>query len=335
MDERKFPSILNSHSDLTHNPGESNRAESSHNILEDPEFVLYLNSHYDLTRDLGEGDGADSEAIVKLIRDGVSLSHRLQTVEDRRKLRMILRLWAARLVRRGFEYPDIDIDQPHRKPSEIRLRKPWFEEGQESNKSADSIDTKTAVWIEDRRIPVSDIAKIEREIPRLKIVFVVAHYIERPRGELQDTVEYNFDRGVRYRFVISASSYNEGLSGYFELFKSLATIVARERSGELTVEDLISIGRLDYEWGECPYLFYQYVDDNDKTQTVALRGDQKQEGIAEHYVLVEPHSAKTLLEAVLHAATFEEGQEVQLSTEELTFSTNVLPFPLREAINAK
>ena len=63
------------------------------------------------------------EAIHKLIQTGLQKSHKIGDIEDRQKLRYILRLWGSRLRSLGGEFPDIDVDHPSRRPDHILARR--------------------------------------------------------------------------------------------------------------------------------------------------------------------------------------------------------------------
>ncbi len=298
--------------------------------LNDPEqtdsasaFSGFLRRHEDLARDYAEGRGASSERMVELIKCGISASKNTPYLEERRRLRMLLRLWAARLCRRGFEYPEIDIDTPVRRPAQVLTKEvPRQDRATAIRKS--SLPEVAGIVEGMHQISVGDLSRLEGSIPDLKVVFVVSHYVERPRGDLQEAVELNFERGVKYRFLISPSSYREAGGAYFEIFRSLAAVVVKRHRSRVAVEEMVSIRSLAHEWSEYPFVFYQYGTSEKIKSTFALHGDQKQEGLAASYVPVDPVAARALLTAVLHSSPIDLG--AGLSESEVIGGAKVLDF---------
>jgi hypothetical protein len=240
---------------------------------------------------------------------------------------MLLRLWAARLVRRGFDYPDIDIDIPSRSPRTLRTRQEvdGADELEPLLEIPEALDYQTIRAIGSRKIPVDQLAEIERDIEDLRSVFVIAHYVERPRGSLEEAVERNFERGVTYNFLISQSAAPQALDGYYLLFESLAKIVSNRQGKSRDLERLISITPLAFEWGSYPYIFYQF-----ELQIVGLRGNQRQEGLAEFYSLVEQHDGAMLLRAAIASCS---AHDSSIQPQQVSDDPDVIPLPIRRAIN--
>lgn len=299
------------------------------------ETLQYLGQHDDMAREFAEGRDVSSERIVRFIAKGVTLSPHVDILEDRRRLRMILRLWAARLARRGHEYPDIDIDVPHRRPQSLRTKvEQEFPDGERSG-STDSVQH--SHFSEPRKspsvsIPVERLAEIERSIENLRSVFVVAHFVERPRGALEEAVEYNFERGVSYRFLVSQSTAADALEGYYLIFETLARIVARRIGTSPEISQAISIAPLGFEWGSYPYVFYEYSVPPEGVRVVGLRGDQRQEGLAESYTLVEAQDATMLLRAIL-AGSSSMAPVPYIVPTEADIRTDIIPISIRRAFN--
>mgnify|MGYP001569925785 CR=1 FL=1 len=149
------------------------------------------------------------------------------------------------------------------------------------------------------RLTVDGIAEIEKHLANLKRVIVLAHRIEKPLDDLSEAVEYNFQRGVRYLFLVSQSQADQEVQGYYQIFETLAKIVIYKTSAAKQIKDLVDIQQLPYDWDDYPYIFYQVEDATGASKTIAFRGDQLREGIADAYVRVEPTYAHTIARSVL------------------------------------
>jgi len=84
----------------------------------------------------------------------------------------------------------------------------------------------------------------------------------------------------------------------------MAKIVAARSERDIPVKDLVEIKRLPYDWPDYPYIFYQcWTDESpEKKTTVAFRGNQQREGIADSYEPVPARSAASIARAVLGGA---------------------------------
>jgi hypothetical protein len=149
-------------------------------------------------------------------------------------------------------------------------------------------------------IPVSDIGIIERDIVNLRTVMVVAHKVEPPTSTLAEAVDHNFKRKVKYTFLISNDNESE-IHGYYQVFKAYAQVALREHPG-MSLSDLIEILKLPYNWDDFPYIFYTVQLPSGEEKTLAYRGDQLQEGIADHYGRVDPVLAHTIANAIVSEA---------------------------------
>ena len=124
-------------------------------------------------------------------------------------------------------------------------------------------------------IPVSDIGVIERDLPNLRMVIVIADKVERPASLLSEAVEQNFIRGVKYLFLVSADRTKEE-DGYYKLFEQLAKIVIkRGLSVNKKLEELIQIQSLPYKWEDYPHIFYRIELPEGGLRTLAFRGDKR------------------------------------------------------------
>lgn len=153
---------------------------------------------------------------------------------------------------------------------------------------------------------VERLAIVERDLPNLKQVIVVADRLEKPSSTLEDAVEDNFKKGVKYLFLVSHSTAERELTGYFLIFEALAKIALSESGKNVNIRDHVEIKRLPYDWPDVPYIFYQYSpDDTDERYTVAFRGNEKGEGIAEFYEHLSSSSSKAIIMALLAEAPAE------------------------------
>jgi hypothetical protein len=151
---------------------------------------------------------------------------------------------------------------------------------------------------------VKALGLVEGNLDSLSQVIVVADHVEAPSDELQRAVEKNFSRGVQYQFLVSQSKAEEALVGYYRIFETLATIVS-ERSGKIVnARNLVTIQQLPYDWVEIPYVFYRISpsDRLDDVRYVAVRGNQRREGIAEFYTYLDPEYAHMIARAILSDA---------------------------------
>jgi hypothetical protein len=148
------------------------------------------------------------------------------------------------------------------------------------------------------RFTVESLAHLEAEIQDLRRVVVICDHVEPPEHRLAGAVEANFGRGVKYLFLVSQSRAKHELNGYFKIFQALAEIHLARSSTDSKLNDLVEIQQLPYDWDDFPYVFYQ-TEQTSGLRTVAFRGDQLREGIAENYSRVDPRYAHTIARSVL------------------------------------
>lgn len=155
---------------------------------------------------------------------------------------------------------------------------------------------------------------LEGSIQDLKYVIVAADVIEKPTDTLLRAVEYNFNRGVKYIFLISQSKFKtEEQRGFSNWFRTLA-----DRS---QYQDLFNIKSLLHEWNDYPYIFYRLrKDDTGNYYTFGYRGEEVGEGIAESYVMMEPSLAHTVAQTLLSNI----GLSDVLNREEFESPTQVI-----------
>lgn len=175
-------------------------------------------------------------------------------------------------------------------------------------------------------LSVKDLGILEGSLKDLSQVVVVADHVEAPSDALRQAVEKNLARGVQYRFLISQSKAADELDGYYQLFEALAKI-ARKRSGT-DVRELVNIQQLPYDWVETPYIFYRLPaqESPDSFRYVAVRGNQRYEGIADFYSYLEPEYAHMIGRAILADAP----SPIIVSSEQFKDS-NVVDFPAKSA----
>ena len=135
----------------------------------------------------------------------------------------------------------------------------------------------------------------------LEQVIVVAHKIEEPTDVLRESVKRNFSKGVRYLFLVSHSNAkNELREGYYRDFELIAQRSIKKYERYFEVSDLVKIHQLPYEWDDYPYIFYRVRDSAaERVKTIAFRGLEKLEGIANKYIYVPPAYARTIAKAIL------------------------------------
>lgn len=157
-----------------------------------------------------------------------------------------------------------------------------------------------------RFISVEKLGIIERDLPNLKQVIVVADRVEKPSSTLEEAVEDNFREGVKYLFLVSHSSAEQELTGYFLIFEALAKIALSGSRKNVNIRDFVEIKRLPYDWPDVPYIFYQYSpDDTENRYTVAFRGNEKGEGIADFYEQLSSSNSLAIKLALLAEAPAE------------------------------
>lgn len=157
-----------------------------------------------------------------------------------------------------------------------------------------------------RFIPVEKLGSIERDFSNLKQVIVVADRVEKPSSTLEKAVEHNITHGVKYLFLVSNSTAEQELTGYFLIFEALAKIALSKSGKNVNIREFVEIKRLPYDWPDAPYIFYQYSpDDTDERYTVVFRGNQKGEGISDFYEQLSSSNSKAIKLAVLEEAPAE------------------------------
>ena len=180
-------------------------------------------------------------------------------------------------------------------------------------------------------IAVHEIGTIERDLAHLEAVTIIADKVERPTDTLSQAVEHNFSRGVKYLFLVSGAREPDEVRGYFEIFEAMARVVlARQQKKDKSVRDLIEIKQLPYTWDDYPLIFYRVRLSNGKAKTLAFRGDQLQEGIADHYGRLEPSLAHTIARAIVSDGP-SDVPEFVIERENFDVTSKVLRFDQRRA----
>jgi len=164
------------------------------------------------------------------------------------------------------------------------------------------------------RITVSELGDIERDLVDLRETIIVAHRIEKPEKHLRAAVEDNFQQGVRYVFVVSESELQNAATNE-KIFHAIFTFAQETAPLEgpnskirsRTFEELFAIRALRGEWQSWPYIFYRC---GSPTNTIAFRGDQLREGIAENYVQLSGADAASIFCACEMAMTSEARSDV-------------------------
>jgi hypothetical protein len=148
---------------------------------------------------------------------------------------------------------------------------------------------------------VDELAALEEGLKGLEKVIVVCDRVEAPSDGLRRAVTQNLQRGVAYLFLVSNRRAEAELDGYFNIFRLIARDVTSRNRAHDTIDRLVGIQSLPYDWDQVPYIFYQTFV-GDQSRTFALRGDQEKEGISDGYFLVTPRSAEAIATTLLHGA---------------------------------
>lgn len=156
------------------------------------------------------------------------------------------------------------------------------------------------------KLTVDQLGEIEGTIPNLIRVLVVANTIEKPEGRLGKAVEENFRRGVKYLFLISASTAPHEKERYFRLLRAYEQMHTRE--GEL-----LDIKALPFDWDDFPIIFYQTCDSQGNLASIAFRGSEVREGLGTYYDRVPTEYAHTIATALLADAP-KEIEALQIPT---------------------
>ena len=151
-------------------------------------------------------------------------------------------------------------------------------------------------------ISLQDFALIERDLKNLKEVIGLSDTVEAPSERLFDAIKDNFTEGVRYRFFISNRNYERDKSTRLKFFHD-AEIVAHQISGNKTDHEesppLTSIINLNYDHREEPYVFLISQAEGKPSEAMCFRGTDKEKGISQEYVFLDPKSAQTMYNLLL------------------------------------
>lgn len=153
-------------------------------------------------------------------------------------------------------------------------------------------------------IDVNELGRIEGGLDGLREVIVLADHIEPPTDDLRKAVERNFERGVKYSFVVSQSRAEQEVDSYYRIFEALAEIVSRRSGAKVGARDLVSIQQLPYDWIDEPHVFYKIPDRRrpGEMRYIAVQGNQRSEGIADYYRVVEPARAHMIARGIMSDA---------------------------------
>ncbi len=170
-------------------------------------------------------------------------------------------------------------------------------------------------------VSVRKLGVFERDLEGLIQVVVLAHRIEDPVNTFGEAVEDNFEEGVKYLFLVSSSASEEDLENDLLVFKEIAKRASNKSKKEIKAGELVQMKKLPYEWHEVPYIFYQFqkedsLDQDDNRYTLAYRGNQKGEGIADFYEKLSASQSHALLTAILHEAPKEISNNLKLLDSE-------------------
>ena len=189
------------------------------------EFDAILRDHQRLYTALASSEPPLLDVVRGYIEDALRISPEITYLEDRHELGRILRFWGSYLSMHGEEgdFPDIDIDHPSRRPTEIRLR-PLFEtHGKERGQREERLafqDTesetdinKTDTW--EREKPVSSANRGEFPQREREVSLPYKEVYEATIGDKwQDTFEefYSYFNQNQRSQIINGFSRRYGLS---------------------------------------------------------------------------------------------------------------------------
>jgi hypothetical protein len=139
------------------------------------------------------------------------------------------------------------------------------------------------------KLTAVELGLLEGEIRNLTEVIIVSDIIEKPKNTLFASVEYNFNRNVQYKFLISKNRYSNEVNSYYLLFDAMTKAT--------NCKNCLTISSLSMDWNTYPYIFYKTIT-NGKATTFAYRGTEINEGIADNYVLIAPALAETIANTV-------------------------------------
>ncbi len=184
-------------------------------------------------------------------------------------------------------------------------------------------------------LTVQQLGLLEGGLRNLERAIIVAHEIEDPKDSLREAVRENFARGVKYLFLVSPSRFEEEKKLGYQIFAVLAERVIRDQNKASLVKDLVDIQPLRYEWDDTPYIFYELREDDRPSvkRVVAVRGNQRKEGIAEGYTRLEPSYARTIHRAVVLGGS-QTGQQAAV-VEDTTYNADPIVFKIENWIRKK
>ncbi|MCH7575694.1 MAG: hypothetical protein IIA59_11285 [Candidatus Marinimicrobia bacterium] len=164
-----------------------------------------------------------------------------------------------------------------------------------------------------RFISVNKIGIIERDLHGLVQVVVVAQMIEKPSSQLEIAVQHNFERGIKYLFLVSESTAEQEVSGYYLIFEALAKIAIARTGKVIKLKELIDIKKIAFDWTDAPYVFYQYIEEgSNEKKTILFKGNQRGEGIADYYERIPSAQAMVIANSLLANAPQAIGSNLRI-----------------------
>lgn len=280
-------------------------------------MIAIRTTHTSLFNELAAGRDVNINIVNQLIKLSITSSKDIPYIEDREELGNILRFWGGYLSSKGFNFPDIDISKTERRPENF-LIKP---------QKKITLDDNFKKFLPEFPpiINPTQLGMLEGWIKGLKYVIVMAHKIEEPTDSLQKAVKSNFANRVKYSFMISGSNWKNERHRYYRIFETYAIIAIDDNKGiNIPLKELIEIKPLKFEWIDYPYIFYRFQKSSkSRLYTIGLRGTEIKEGIANHYVFLDPLLAHTIAQAVLSPTKLPE-KERKFTIEDFTKSRNVI-----------
>ncbi len=151
-------------------------------------------------------------------------------------------------------------------------------------------------------ITAHELGEIEKNIKGLIRVIVAAHRVEEPSNALRQAVKQNLKNNIEYHFLVSQEHAQSELDGWVLMFLAIAKVVLTKAGSRRTPQSLVRISNLKYPWRDTPYVFYQTKTSNGQLATVAFRGNEIDEGIADKYTRLPGWMAYSLANAILSDA---------------------------------
>lgn len=157
-----------------------------------------------------------------------------------------------------------------------------------------------AAWLTQR-----ELASFEERLKHCEEVVLLADRVDIPTRkflpEFLRALIDNFAEGVRYRFIVPPSFFDDNAERVTQSYYGIINLVRAAEGGDADPRQLFQLIRKPYEpmQADFPYLFYRYRDEDGSPLVVAFRGEDEGRGVASHYRRLEPEVARTIFSQVI------------------------------------